>query len=192
MKEPREDLKAEGAAEDDLPDFEALTPPEELVRGERTRDDFFDAVLQLDEPTTVDDVATLADHGSDAAREYLDWFERMGIVTQVSESPVTYQLNREYLTWRRVQRIRDGYDTDELVDLLEAETERDRAYADDFGVESPDAVSLSEYAADTDRSIQDVWEALSDWKTTRRRIAILERALTETGGDSFESQRPVA
>lgn len=192
MKEPRQDLAAEAPEKSDPPDFDALTPPEELVRGERTRDDFFDAVLQLNEPATVDDVATLADHGSDAAREYLNWFERMGIVTRVSDSPATYQLNREYLIWRRVQRVCDAYETEELLDLLKAETERDRAYADYFEAESPDAVSLSENAAASDRSIEDVWESLSEWKSTRRRIAILERALANTDDGSFESRRPVA
>jgi len=76
------------------PTSRALTPPEELVCGDRTRDDFFDAVLALDSPATANDVAELAGHGVDAAREYLDWFERMGIVTQVTESPATYERNQ--------------------------------------------------------------------------------------------------
>jgi hypothetical protein len=63
-----------------LQGVEELNPPEELVRGDRTRDDFFDAVPALDSPATVSDVAVLTGHGVDAAREYLDRFERMGIV----------------------------------------------------------------------------------------------------------------
>jgi len=79
---------------------------------------FFDAVLALDSPATANDVAELAGHGVDAAREYLDWFERMGIVTQVTESPATYERNQEYLNWRRVQKLRQEYATEELLDLL--------------------------------------------------------------------------
>jgi hypothetical protein len=63
-----------------LQGVEELNPPEELVRGDRTRDDFFDAVPALDSPATVSDVTVLTGHGVDAAREYLDRFERMGIV----------------------------------------------------------------------------------------------------------------
>lgn len=191
MKEPDPDLKA--AADDGAgaPDFDALTPPADLVRGERTRDDFFDAVLQLYEPATVDEVADLADHGSDAAREYLDWFERIGIVKQVDDSPATYQLNRDYLTWRRVQQLRDEYHPEELVEYLEAAAERDREFAAQFGVETPDQVGLTDYALTADLSIEEVWKQLSAWRTTRRRIALLERALSTEDTSHSGRQRPV-
>lgn len=188
MDEPRPDLKA--GEEEVSPDFDALTSPEALVRGERTRDDFFDAVLQLDTPATVGDVAELADHGTDAAREYLDWYERMGIVTQVTESPATYRLNREYLTWRRVQRVKEAYDPGELVEFLEAASERDQEYAEEFGTDSPEEVSPAERAAESGESIEEVWEALSAWKTTRRRVDILERAMVDA--DSSGRRHSVA
>lgn len=182
MEEPREDGMADD--EERAPDFDALTSPDELVRGERTRDDFFDAVLALDTPATVDEVADLAGHGADAAREYLRWFERMGIVARVNDSPATYERNEEYLQWRRVQRLRKQYSTDELLELLQEETERDQLYADEFDAESPEVVSISAYASDTGRSVEDVWEAISMWKTTRRRITLLERALTRSSDGS--------
>ncbi|MFB6296821.1 MAG: hypothetical protein ABEH66_08315 [Halobacteriales archaeon] len=190
MEEPRPDLKADEG--EDPPDFDALTSPEALVRGERTREDFFDAVLQLDTPATVGDVAALADHGTDAAREYLDWYERMGVVTQVTESPATYRLNREYLAWRRVQRVKGTYDPGELIEFLEAATERDQEYAAEFGVDSPDEVALAEHAAESGEPIEGVWEALSAWRTTRRRIAILERALAETDADPSGRRHSIA
>lgn len=187
MEEPREDRTA--GADERPPDFDALTPPDELVRGERTRDDFLDAVLELDSPATVDAVADLAGHGTDAAREYLAWFERMGIVTRVTDAPATYERNREYLRWRRVQRLRERYTTDELLEFLESERERDGAYVDEFDVESPDAVSISASADHTGRSLEAVWEDVSMWKTTRRRITLLERALATSGDDSAD-RRP--
>lgn len=186
MEDPRSELRADDDEHADSPDFDALTPPEELVRSDRTRDDFFDVVLGLDSPATVDEVADLADHGPDAAREYLEWFERMGIVTQVTDSPATYERNQRYLAWRRVQRLRDRYATDELLDFLETETERDRSYADEFDVQSPDAVSIAAYVSETDRSVESVWEDVSAWKTTRRRIALLERTLTTDPDESAD------
>jgi len=189
MEEPREELKADERAE--APDFEALTPPEELVRGDRTRDDFFDAVLALDSPSTANDVAELAGHGVDAAREYLDWFERMGIATQVTESPATYERNQEYLNWRRVQKLRQDYATEELLDLLKAESERAETLEREFDVGSPGEVSISRYASETGRSIEDVWERLSAWQTARRRVALLERALTTESSDGADLQSAV-
>jgi len=178
MREPDDDLRADPEDRSEAPDFDALVSPDELVRGERTRDDFFDAVLGLDEPATVDEVAELAGHGRDAAREYLEWFARIGIVKRTNESPATYRLNGEYLTWRRIQRLRDDYAADELVGYLETETDRDREFRDDFGVETPDEVRISDHAEETDVSVEDVWNRVSAWRTTRQRIDLLERALT--------------
>jgi len=70
MDEPRSELKA-SVDNQAIPDFDALTAPEEIVSGGRTRDDFFDAVLGLDNPATAKEVADLAGRGVDAAREYL-------------------------------------------------------------------------------------------------------------------------
>lgn len=186
MKEPREELKADADERAAAPDFGALTPPEELVRGNRTRDDFFDAVLALDSPGTASDVAELAGHGVDSAREYLDWFERMGIVTQVTESPSTYRRNQEYLDWRRVQNLRQEYATEELLELLKTEAERAAEIKREFDAESPAQISISRYASETDRSIEDVWERLSAWQTARRRVVLLERAPATESGDGAD------
>jgi hypothetical protein len=191
MKEPDDELKADDESRTEPPDFEALTPPEELVRGERTRDDFFDAVLALDTPTTVSDVAELAGHGVDAAREYLEWFERLGIVVQVTTSPVTYERNQDYLNWRRVQRLQREYTTEELLDYLATESEREEEYTELFGVDAPDAVSISARSSETDQSVEAVWRDLSEWQTTRRRIELLERALANGPSDSTEGRTAV-
>lgn len=182
MKEPDADLTAGREERAEAPAFDALVPPEELVRGGRTRDDFLDAVLGLDEPATVGEVATLAGHGRDAAREYLAWFARMGIVERVSDSPVTYRCNREYLSWRRVQRLREEYEPEELVDRLEAAAERDREFAERFDADRPEQVRIADRAAATGASVEEVWEQVSAWRTTRRRVALLEEALA-TGDD---------
>jgi hypothetical protein len=190
MEEPHPELKADSDERQEVPDFDRLVSPEELVAGDRTRDDFFDAVLGLDNPATAGEVAELAGHGVDAAREYLEWFERMGIVRQVADSPATYERNQEYLNWRRIQRLRDQYDDAELLGFLEDAAEREESFEEEFGVESPDAVAIAAYASDTDRSVEAVWRKVSAWKTTRRRIALLERAL-QTDSDGMAGQRPV-
>lgn len=191
MEDPRPELKADADERRDAPDFDDLVPPEEVVSGERTRDDFFDAVLGLDSPATASEVAELAGHGVDAAREYLDWFERMGIVTQVTDSPATYERNQAYLNWRRIQHLRNRYADDELLAFLDDAAERDESFAETFGVPSPDAVAITTHAADAGRSVEAVWQDVSAWKTTRRRIALLERAL-QTDSDGTADRRTVA
>ncbi|WP_282350903.1 DUF7342 family protein [Haloferax volcanii] len=191
MEEPRSELQADAEERTKSPDFDALTSPEELVRGERTRDDFFDAVLGLSNPATASEVADLAGHGVDAAREYLEWFEQMGIVRLVTESPATYERNQSYLNWRRVQTLRDEYSTTELLEFLKAEAARVEELAEEFDVASPDAVSISKHASATDQSIEDVWEAVSAWKTARRRVGLLERALATESSDAADQRTAV-
>jgi len=191
MDEPRSELKASVDDSQTTPDFDALTTPEELVSGGRTRDDFFDAVLGLDSPATAKEVANLAGRGVDAAREYLEWFEQMGIVTQVTDSPATYKRNQEYLNWRRVQTLRREYSSETLLDFLKTESERVKDIKNEFNATSPDAISITQYAEDTGQSLEDVWERLSEWKTARRRIRLLERALTPESGDAANAQSAV-
>lgn len=191
MDEPSADAKQGDGREDGPPDFDALTPPEDVARGDRTRDDFFDAVLGLDEPATASEVAELAGRGVDAAREYLEWFERLGIVTQVAEKPASYRRNQAYLNWRRVQQLCDEYSPDELVTFLEAEVEREETYSEQFNAESPGDVSIAAHASATGQSVQDVWADVSAWKTTRRRITLLERALTTGTGDAANERTAV-
>jgi len=112
MDDPRAGRTADADEDRERPEFDALASPESVVRGERTRDDFFDAALAIDEPATASEVAELAGRGVDAAREYLAWFERLGIVTRVTDSPATYRRNQAYLDWRRVQRIREDHAPD--------------------------------------------------------------------------------
>ena len=191
MEDPRPELKADAYERRDAPDFDDLVPPAELVSGGRTRDDFFDAVLGLDSPATAGEIADLAGHGVDAAREYLEWFERMGIVMQVTDSPATYERNQEYLNWRRVQQLRNQYDDDKLLSFLEDAAERDESFVEEVDVKSPDTVAITAHATDTGRSVEAVWREVSAWKTTRRRIALLERAL-HTNSDGTAGRRTVA
>jgi hypothetical protein len=191
MDEPHDELKADEDERAEAPDFDVLTPPAEVVRGGRTRDDFFDAVLGLDSPATAGEVADLAGHGVDAAREYLEWFERMGIVTRVTESPATYERNREYLDWRRVQNLRQAYTAEELLEFLKTESERLDTLKREFGTESPTEISIAQYAAETDQSIEAVWERLTTWRTARRRVELLERALRTEWGDAGDLQSVV-
>ena len=188
MNEPEPERTEAVDERRDPPDFDSLAAPEDVVRGERTRDDFFDAVLGLDEPATAREVADLAGRGVDAAREYLEWFEQLGVAIRVTESPATYRRNQEYLNWRRVQRLQERYSDDELLAFLKRETERADSLSDRFDVESPESVSIATHASETGRSVEDVWEDVSAWKTARRRIALLERALT-TGSDAAVSER---
>lgn len=187
MEQPQASVRAD--SDEQPPDFDALVPLDDLVAGERTRDDFFDTVLSLDTPATASAVAERAGHGVDAAREYLAWFERLGIVTKVTDSPATYERNAAYLEWRRVQRLQREYTSDELLAQLQTATDDAEGYAAEFDTTTPDDVSIASHAAETEQSVDSVWETLTAWRTARRRIDLLERAITDA--DATEQQSVV-
>lgn len=64
------------------------------------------------------------------------------------------------------------------------------AFVEAYEVSSPDAVSISKEMTDSDRSLESVWEDLSEWRTARRHVLLLERALSSERGETGD--RPAA
>lgn len=175
MEPPADERKADSDTEP--PDFEELDEPAEVVRRGRTRDRIYTTVLQLDEPTTVSDIADRADSGPDAAREYLRWFADMGVVRQTAESPEQYVVNRPYLHWRRANRLCEEYDETELVSRLQDVVAELDSYRERYDEESPVSIVVSEAATVRDVPIEDVWQDITAWESARGRRDVLELAL---------------
>lgn len=140
---------------------------------ESTRDRLYRVALQLSEPTRVRAVAERADVSKETARDYLQWFAELGVVEQTNTSPDEFTRNEQYFEWRRIQRLQSQPE-ETLRAQLEDLTAQERAYRDRFGVENPSDVDALEHADYTD--VEDVWQAVQEWRTVRRRIRELERA----------------
>jgi hypothetical protein len=156
------------------PDLGELEPPEELVTGGPVRERLYDVLLQLREPTKVSTVAERADCDTETARNYLQWFTELGMATEHAGRPVRYERNDSYFRWRRIDRLRDRYTEEELVDMLSDVLERIEAHRETFDAPGPDAVSLLDPPASMDT--EGAWRALSDWKTLERRAELLDAA----------------
>lgn len=176
MEAPPEDVRRD-ARDEKPPEFDAWESPEDLVSGDRTRDDFLDVALQLREPTSISEIADRAGRGEDAAREYMEFFDEMGVVREFTGRPTRYQVNRNYLRWRRVEKFRDEYTQSELIERLTEMDERIEKFRDQFDADSPADVSLTQHADETDRDTETVWEDLGDWKSAETRRALLGAAL---------------
>jgi len=190
MKSPSD---AARAAEDEAPpDLEALEDPDDLLTGERTRDDFLSVALQLREPTPIAEIAEFAGRGKDSAREYMRWFETIGLVRRVSEDPEQYETNQSYLYWRRVDRIRSDYRDTEIVERLQDVLDELDEFSERYDVGNPDQVDIVSTAREQDVDVENVWEDASRWKTLLARRNLLEdaldreqdRYLDSSGGDS--------
>lgn len=159
---------------EDPPDFTAWKDPEELLKDQSTRERMLDVVLQLRDPMKVSEIADRVECDTETARDYLEWFSAMGIAREHVGRPVRYNRNESYLRWRRVEQIRASYSEEEIVEELESAVEQLDAYRERFDAESPDGVSLMD--ASREVTVTEAWEALSEWKTLRRRAALLDAA----------------
>ncbi|WP_256302014.1 DUF7342 family protein [Haloarchaeobius salinus] len=161
-------------ADGEPPDFSKLEPPEELLKGGSIRERMLDVVMQVREPTKVSAIADRADCDTETARDYLEWFTEMGVVRELSGRPVQYERNDSYLEWRRVEQIRQELSESEIVERLKETLDAVEAHRNRFDVDSPDEVSLVD--ASRDSSVEEIWEAVSDWKTLEKRAALLDAA----------------
>ena len=169
------------------PDFDELDTPREVLKDQPIRERLFDIILQLRDPTKVSVIADRADCDPETAREYLDWFESMGIVREYPGRPTQYERNDAYFAWRRVEQIRSTYSNEEIRDELTDVLERLSDYRKRFDAEHPDNVSLVEVSRDL--STEEAWEELSEWKTLQQRAELLDAARRNDGTSSGQTGR---
>ena len=156
------------------PDLDELESPDSLLKGGPIRERLLDVVAGLRTPTKVSEIAEFADCDTETARDYLEWFDEMGLVRRHDGRPVRYERNDAYFQWRRINRIREEYSKQEIVDALGDAIEKIEDYRAQFDAEDPNEVSLVE--ASRDMTTEEAWEALSKWKTLERNAALLDAA----------------
>ncbi|WP_311174222.1 DUF7342 family protein [Halobellus ordinarius] len=177
----------EVSSSDDPPDFTELDSPEAVLKDQPIRERLFDVILQVREPTKVSVIADRADCDTETARDYLDWFESIGIVQEYPGRPTQYERNDAYFEWRRVEQIRSTHSDEEIrVELTEV-LDQLAEYRERFDAERPDDVSLVELSRDL--STEEAWEALSEWKTLHQRAELLDAARRDDGQSSGQAGR---
>jgi len=194
MKAPPDDVTAD---DEEPPNFEALEDPVDLLDGERTRDDFLSVALQLRDPTPIAEIAELAGRGADSAREYMRWFETIGLVRRASDDPERYETNQSYLYWRRVDRIRSNYRDTEIVERLQEVLDELDGFRERYEASRPTEVDIVSTAEAREADVEAVWEDVSRWQTLLARRNLLEDALDRaqdryldaSGGSEGESER---
>ena len=190
MREPPDQAKANDR--EDRPDFDALDDPDDLLEGERTRDDFLSVALQLHEPMPIAEIADWAGRGEDSAREYMRWFETIGLVRRASEDPEQFETNQSYLYWRRVDRIRSNYRDTDIVERLQDVLDELDDFKKRYNSARPSEVDIVQTARERDIDVEEIWDDVTQWKTLLARRYLLEdaldreqdRYLDSSGGDS--------
>jgi len=162
--------------EESPPNLDGLESPQTLLKGGSIRERLLDVVVGLRTPTKVSTIAEHADCDTETARDYLKWFDEMGMVHRHNGRPVRYDRNDAYFQWRRIDRIREEYSEGEIVDALGDALEQIEDYRAQFDATHPDEVSLVDATQKQDLSTEAAWEALSEWETLEQRAAILDEA----------------
>lgn len=186
MREPGDDLKTDESPPEGI---EELQDPDEVVTGDRTRDHFLDVALGLREPATVNEIAEQAGHGPSAAREYMAFFTRANIVKRVSTDPDKFTVNKDYLEWRRADRLRSESREEELAEMHDRIEGRISEFEATFGCNHPDDVEIGRAASDLDQPATEITDMLSRWRTDQRRLRIVKRALDQSGRSSAGDER---
>ncbi|WP_458206706.1 DUF7342 family protein [Haladaptatus sp. NG-SE-30] len=136
--------------------------------------------LELTDPTRVTDVAERADCSKNAARRHLKRLVEIGVLTQVTKNPATFERNEAYFEWRRLNRLSELSEQEykERLGNLLAENE---AYKETYDVSNPDAIDPLEYGEYGDP--EQVWLDVNNWEAIRREIRDLRRANQENATD---------
>lgn len=162
--------------EESPPELDELKSPDTLLRDGPIRERLLDIVVGLRTPTKVSTIAKRADCGTETARDYLEWFDEMGMVHRHNGRPVRYERNDSYFQWRRIDQIREEYSEQEIVDALDDTITQIEDYRAQFDVTHPNEVSLVDATQEQNLSTEAAWEALSKWETLEQRAALLDAA----------------
>lgn len=152
--------------------------PEDRWREDRTTfQRVYDALVGTNSFLAAGEYAERAACSENAARQALDQLAEMGIAERRDGRPATYRRNAAYLAWKRVESLAREENTETLRRRIDDLTEEDAAFQDKYGVPEPDAVSTDDLPVDDHEALHERWSDLGQWRTVRRDIRVLRRAV---------------
>lgn len=149
-------------------------------RWQETRTTFqrvYDVLVGSQTFLTVQAFADRGDCSETGARQALEQLSEMGIAERRSGRPATYRRNDSYFTWKRVESLAREHSPEELRQRVDELIDEDAAFQEQYGVPEPDAVSTDALPVDDHDALHQRWAALSEWRTVRRDIRVLRRAI---------------
>lgn len=142
----------------------------------------YDVVLGAQIELTAADAARRADCSETGAREALEQLVEMGIAERRDGRPASYSRNDAYLTWKRVESLAREHSADELRQRVDELIQEDEAFQEQYGVPEPDAVATDDLPVDDHAALHERWDDLGEWRTIRRDVRVLRRAVQRADG----------
>ena len=137
----------------------------------------YDVLVGAQSFLTAQEFADRAECSETAARNALEQLAEMGIAEHRDGRPARYRRNDSYFRWKRVESLAREHSSNELKNRLEELVAEDEAFQEEYGVPDPDAVSTADLPIDDHDTVHERWEDLSEWRTVRRDIKLLRRAV---------------
>lgn len=132
--------------------------------------------------------AERADCSETAARNALEQLSEMGIAERRDGRPARYRRNDSYLQWKRIESLAREQSKEELTERLDELIAEDEAFQARYGVPEPAAVSAADLPVEDHDAVHERWENVSEWRTVRRDIRLLRRAVERAGNRSDATQ----
>ncbi|NGM68771.1 hypothetical protein G6M89_07070 [Natronolimnobius sp. AArcel1] len=137
----------------------------------------YDVLVGTTDSASAQQFAEWADCSETGARKALEQLVEMGIATRTETRPATYRRNPSYFRWKRIERLAADHDVSELRTRLEELLAEDNALQEEYGVPEPDAVVVGEDPSSDHDELHERWDDLSTWRTIRRDITLVQRAI---------------
>jgi predicted transcriptional regulator len=145
----------------------------------------YDVLVGSQTFSTAREFAERAACSETAARNALDQLAEMGIADRREGRPATYRRNDSYFRWKRVESLAREHSPAELKERVDDLVAEDETFQHKYGVPDPDAVSTDNLTVEDHDAVHERWEDVSEWRTVRRDIRVLRRAVerAETRAD---------
>jgi predicted ArsR family transcriptional regulator len=140
----------------------------------------YDVLVGTQSFLTAQEFADRAECSETAARNALEQLAEMGVAERRDGRPARYRRNDSYFRWKRVESLAREHSPDELQERLDDLIATDKEFQDEYGVPDPAAVSTADLPVDDHDALHERWEDLSEWRTVRRDIRLLRRAVERT------------
>lgn len=137
----------------------------------------YDVLVGTQSLLAAREFAERADCSETAARNALEQLARMGIAQRRDGRPVRYRRNDSYFRWKRIESLASEHTPEKLQDRIDTLLAEDATFQEVYGVPEPDAVPTGDLPVDDHDALHERWEDLSEWRTVRRDIRLLQRAL---------------
>jgi len=137
----------------------------------------YDVLMATREFLTAAEFAERADCSANGARRALEQLAEMGIAARQDARPARYRRNDSYVTWRRIESLARDHAVEELRGRIDELIEDDDAFQATYGVPEPDAVGMDDLPVADHAALHERWDDLQEWRTVRRDIRVLRRAV---------------